>query len=63
MFADTADVYSGGDAAGIPTTTIVQKVPKTQVPNQPQPANLLVGLAGLVVGLALWHKFHRGKRS
>lgn len=62
-FAHTADVYAGGDAWGQRTTTTVQKVERLNPPTKVAgPPSTVVGLAGLVAIIALWHKFHKGSR-
>lgn len=59
MFAANADVFAPGDSFGIPTTTDVQRVPKSQYAFKPP--SIVLGAAALVVALMLNHHLSRGR--
>lgn len=60
MFAANADVFAPGDSFGIPTTTDVNRVPRSRY--QFSPPSIVLGAAALVVLLMLNHHFGRGRK-
>lgn len=58
MFAANADVFAPGDSFGIPTTTDVQRVPKSRYSFPPP--SIALGAAALLA--VLWLNHHAGRR-
>lgn len=61
MFAANADVFAPGDSFGIPTTTDVNRVPRSKYSFSPP--SIVLGAAALLVLLMFNHHLGKGRRK